>query len=60
MLSGEPAEAQEIFHWGIRCVKIRSKSAVGGFARKHIHNPNGLPTFTVGVMRLYLWMGIRG
>ena len=27
MLSGEPAKAQEIFRWGIRCVKIRSKSA---------------------------------
>lgn len=33
---------------------------IGGFARRHIHNPNGLPIITVGVMRLYLWMGIRG
>ena len=33
---------------------------IGGFACKHIHNPNGLPTITVGVMRLYLWMEIRG
>ena len=33
---------------------------IGVFVRKHIHNPNGLPTITVGVMRLYLWMEIRG
>jgi len=60
MLSGEPAEAQEIFHWGIRCVKIRSKSAVGGFARKHIHNPDGLPTIAEGLMYLHCRKEIRG
>ena len=60
MLSGEPVKAQEVCCWSVRCVKIHSKSAVGGLARKHIHNPNELPTITVGVMRLYLWMEIRG
>lgn len=60
MLSGEPAEAQEIFRWGVRCAKILSKSAVGGLACKHIHNPNRLPTIAEGLMYLHCRKEICG
>ncbi len=41
----------------LRCARSR---LIGGFARKHIHNPNGLPTIAEGLMYLHCRKEIRG